>query len=134
LLLLLLFVCFFIVLFCFVFRSSQTSAVSVILWFCNSVILRSWVFQSSWESRCLWDPEILVWLSSWFPVILWSCGPGYARVPGSVSSYGCFGTGCKVRQRSSQGTGLDWKEPMLLVGQHFWVSGSLWSLLLPVLG
>ena len=39
------------------------------------MILRPWVCQCSWESSCLWDPEILVWPSSWDPGILrsWAC-------------------------------------------------------------
>ena len=55
-----------------VLRDSPT-AVSVILWFWDPVTLRFWVCQSSWESSCLWDPEILMWSSSCDPVILWSC-------------------------------------------------------------
>ena len=51
---------------------SELLRVQLSLWFYNSVILRSWVCQSSWKSSCLWDPEILVWPSSWDPGILWS--------------------------------------------------------------
>ena len=54
----------------------QNSAVSVILWFWDPVILRSWVCQSSWETSCLWDLEILVWPSTWGPGILGSWNPG----------------------------------------------------------
>jgi hypothetical protein len=58
------------------------TAVSVILWFCDPVILRSWVCQSSWESSCLWEPDTLVWSCSCNPVILLSCGHGHVRTPG----------------------------------------------------
>ena len=54
---------------------SELLRVQLSLWFCDLVILRSWVCQSSWESSCLWDPEILVWPKSWDPGILGSCGP-----------------------------------------------------------
>jgi hypothetical protein len=51
-------------------KLSLWSCDSEILWFWDPGILRSWVCQSSWESSCLWDLEILVWRSSWDPVIL----------------------------------------------------------------
>jgi hypothetical protein len=43
--------------------------------FLDPVNLRFSVCQSSWESIFLWDPEILVWASSWDPGILrcWEC-------------------------------------------------------------
>ena len=51
---------------------SEILKVLLSLWFWDSGILRSWVCLNSWESSSLWDPEILVWPSSWDPVILWS--------------------------------------------------------------
>jgi hypothetical protein len=47
-----------------------------------------WLCQNSSESSCLWDPEILVWLSSW--------APGIFGAPGSGACSGCCGTGCGV--------------------------------------
>jgi hypothetical protein len=52
------------------FRTPQSPAFSVILWFQDPVNLRFWVCQSSWQSWSLWDPEILVCPSSWNPKIL----------------------------------------------------------------
>jgi hypothetical protein len=71
-------------------------AFSVILWFWNPVILRSWVCQNSWESSCLWDPEILVWPSFWDPGILGSYDPGCVRMLGNEASSRCCRTGCGV--------------------------------------
>ena len=95
---------FFLFFFVFVFvRSPQSLAISMILWFCNLVILSFWVFQRSWNSRCLWNPEILVWPCSWDPVILgllellWSWT---FRGPWSRASSGCCGTVCEA---SAQG-------------------------------
>ena len=51
------------------FRTPQNSAVAGILGFWDPLIFWSWVCQSSWESSCLWDPEILVWPSSWDSVV-----------------------------------------------------------------
>ena len=53
-------------------KSSQSPAFSVILWFKDPVMLRFWVWQSSWQSSFLWDPDILMWPT---PVILESCNP-----------------------------------------------------------
>jgi hypothetical protein len=52
------------------FRTHQSAAFSVILWFQDPVNLRFWVCQSSWQSSFLWDPEIVVSLSSLYPGIL----------------------------------------------------------------
>ena len=51
------------------FTTSQSSAFFVILWFWDPGMLRLWVHQSSWQSSFLWNPEILVWPSSWDPGI-----------------------------------------------------------------
>jgi hypothetical protein len=77
-------------------RTPQRSAVSVILWFWDPVILRSCVCQSSWQSSCFWDPEILMWPSSWNPGVLRSCGPDCVRAPWCRVSSGCCGTGYGV--------------------------------------
>jgi hypothetical protein len=47
--------------------------------------------KSSWGPSCLCDPEILMWTSSWDPMILWSYDPPCVRVPGSQASSGCYG-------------------------------------------
>jgi hypothetical protein len=73
-------------------QMSLGSCDSGILGFWDPGILKSWVCQSSWESSCLWDPEILVCPSSW--------DPGCVRTPGSGASSGCCRTGCRV---STQG-------------------------------
>jgi hypothetical protein len=54
------------------FRTPQSPAFSVILWFPDPVNLRFWVCQSSWQSSFLWDPELL---RCWDPGILrsWVC-------------------------------------------------------------
>jgi hypothetical protein len=75
-------------------RTPYSLAVSVILWFWDLVILRFWVCQCFWESSYVWDPEILVWPSSWDPV--------HVRVPGIWVSSGCCGTGCKVCVQGKQ--------------------------------
>jgi hypothetical protein len=77
-------------------RTPQSSPVSVILWSCDPLILIFWVCQSSWESSCLLDPEMLVWPSSWNPVILGSYDPGCFRAPVIWASSGCCWTGCRV--------------------------------------
>ena len=71
---------------------------SLSLWFWDPGILRFWVCQSSWESSCLWDPEILVWPNSWDPEMLWFCDPEPVRTYGSGASFGCCGTGWGVCQ------------------------------------
>jgi hypothetical protein len=52
------------------FRTPQSAAFSVILWFWAPVYLRFLVCLCSWQSSFLWDPEILVWPSSCYPGIL----------------------------------------------------------------
>ena len=59
--------------------------------------------KSSWESRCLWDPEILVWPSFailWFyyPIIL-----GVLEHLGVQLPLGVVGLGAQLAARSAQG-------------------------------
>jgi hypothetical protein len=54
------------------FRAPQNTAFSVILWLQAPGNLKFWVCQSSCQSSFLWDPEILVWPSSCYPL---SCNP-----------------------------------------------------------
>ena len=51
-------------------RNPQSLAISVVLWFCDPVILRSWVCEKPWDSSCFCNPEILLWPSSWDAMIL----------------------------------------------------------------
>lgn len=77
-------------------RILQSPAFSVVLWFRDPLILRFWVCQSSWQSSFLWDPENLVWQTSWDPGILISWG---IRVPGSGSSSGNHEAICWVQNQ-----------------------------------
>jgi hypothetical protein len=90
------------------FRTPQSPAFSMILWFQATVNLRFWVCQSSLQSNFLWDPEILVWtcscvLESWNPKILDSLRCLEVMSPvGTVELSGVFKT--KVHQHRSEGT------------------------------
>jgi hypothetical protein len=57
------------------FRTPQSPTFCVMLWFWAPVNLRFLVCHSSWQSSFFWDPEILVWPSSWYPGILVSWNP-----------------------------------------------------------
>ena len=106
------------------FRIPQSSAFSVILWFQDPVNLRFWVCQSSWLSSFLWDPEILLWLSSWNHGILESSDPVHVTVPGSNTSSGEWGAAHCFR---NQGTPA-------LTRRNLNQSGLLvhWNLLVPI--
>jgi hypothetical protein len=85
-------------------RTPQSPAFSLILSsFQDPVILRFWVCQSSWESSCLWNSEILVWPSSWDPKIL-----GILEHLEVVPSLGIMGSSSefltKVDQHRLEGT------------------------------
>jgi hypothetical protein len=96
-------------------RTPQSPAVSVILWPWDSVRLRSWVYRAPGsqaasgilKSWCNQDPEILMCLLLGVKLPLgiveqgsWtcknSCHLGHVRAPGSWTSSGCFGTGCRA--------------------------------------
>jgi hypothetical protein len=91
-----------------VFVRTRSPAVSdsVILWFWDPVILRSWVRQSSWESSCLWVfagvcEETEPWVGSGHRYNLeGTCASGWAGfflslVPGGVPIYaGCWERWC----------------------------------------
>jgi hypothetical protein len=110
-------------------RTPHGLAVSMILWSCDPVILRFWMFQSSLESSCLWDPEILVWPSSWVSGILGFSDLGCVRVPGIWAYSSCFETGFRVCAEGKLAqTGGTW-DPGQAV---FCVPGSCWSQLLLV--
>jgi hypothetical protein len=69
--------------------------VHLFLWSCDPGCC-----QSSCESSCLWDTKILVWSSSWDPVIIWSWvwlityDTRSVKAPESRTSSGCCWTGC----------------------------------------
>jgi hypothetical protein len=73
-------------------RTHQSPAVSVILWFCDPMILRSWVCHRSPPGGVKvflgpWDSGVTKLLG---PVILWSFDPRGAKAPGGLPSPGSW--------------------------------------------